>query len=472
MAEGGVIVRGPYLVITQISEATEEPDAVSVYPLWGLVKRFSGCLVAPGRVLPASSEAESALLGGILNTPSKIEDALDAGLRPDHFFWESLANTYQAMVELHLRDEPIDLITVLRELDRTHGWKNEVDSAETVLRRLLAETNASNVKHWAKIVMDTWAKRQVIREFTDPMKGAWNGVPAIDVIRQVETACIDLRNRIEQDDRATVVSAFTLAEKAEAKMKGLVPQEPGVPTAFSFLPQMRGGRLYLLGGYAKDGKTVVAVQMLRAAIKAKKRVGFVSIEMSHEDLADRIVASYGIPYNIVQRGNVPSMYQAQMQSALSDLARADFHVIDDPGIDVPGIIRHQRLGRYDLLIIDHLHRINYEDARDPRMRLNANVKGLAKLARTDRIPILLLAQLHRPPNSDGFPRPTMQSFKETSTIEQEASALWAVFRKRDPQTGKRLDEAEFLVLADRYGEDIVRPLHFKQAEVRFTEVMQ
>jgi replicative DNA helicase len=425
--------------------------------------------VKTARVLPQSIEAERSVLGAVMQQPKVLPDVLEVLDDPDAFYWGKHGLIFSAVRDLYLRDEGFDHLSVSRELDRRHQL--EQVGGHTELAALVFETTSTlNAVHHAKIIREAWAKRKVIREFTGPMSEAWNGARATDVIRRVESACIDLRNQIDEEGRATVISGFQLAEQAEKKMKGLIVREPGVPTVFNFLPEMMPGRMYVLGGYAKDGKTVVAVQMLRTAIKAGKRVGFVSIEMSHEDLTDRIVSSYGIPYKMVQRGNIPSPYEPQMKQALGDLARADFNVIDDPGIDVTGIVRHQRLGRYDLLIIDHLHRISYEDARDPRMRLNHNVKTLAKLARSERIPVLLLAQLHRPPNSDGFPRPTMQSFKETSTIEQEASALWAVFRKRDPQTGARLDETEFIVLADRYGPDGNHQLHFRKEEVRFTEV--
>lgn len=415
-----------------------------------------------GRVLPFNEEAEQHVVGAMILSESALTTALEM-LRPEQFYRQDYGAIFEVCRALFQSGQPVDVVTVADEMHRRH-LDYEIQMREAVV---LMPTTA-NVARYCQIVREQWGKRELIRAFTDPMRGAWNGARPETVLREVENVCIDLRTRIVDEERSEVVSAYELAERLDEKMRNPPERSAGVPTGFSFLEPMEPGRMYVLGGYAKDGKSVVAVQVMRAALRAGKRVGFVSIEMSSADLADRIIASYGIPYREVQKGRISPPHMETFQRAVADLALAHLDVIDKPAIEVSDILRLQRLAHYDLLIIDHLHRLDYESARDPRSRLNANVKALSRMARSERIPILLLAQLHRPQASDGFPRPTMQSFKETSTIEQEASALWAIYRPRDEQ-GARTAAAEFLVLADRYGEDLRRTLHFRAAEVRFTE---
>jgi replicative DNA helicase len=132
------------------------------------------------------------------------------------------------------------------------------------------------------------------------------------------------------------------------------------------------------------------------------------------------------------------------------------------------IARYQRLGRYDYLVIDYLQRMPYKD----RFELNAEIKGITTLARTAKIPILLLSQFSRqsnaPLSSHGFPKPNMTMFAETSVIEKEASMAMAVWRPRD-ENGEPGSEAEFLVMASRYSTPGVRKMHFDGDSVRFTE---
>lgn len=421
------------------------------------------------RVLPHSVETEKDLLGAMLSSDTALEEGLVSG-DTKFFYLETHQKIFQAMRELRNQGEPVNAISLVTYLEGQHSWPStRSDTARSYVVALIANTvNSRVITSALKRVRADWGKRECIRLFTAPLSGAWNGATPEQVLTQVEQVCHALRTQLDYDGDTRLVNSFQLATILEADLKQKTEQR-GVPTCFSWLPPMFPGRLYVLGGYAKDGKTVLAVQMLRAALKAGRRVGFVSIEMSALDLGHRIIASYGVPYRQVLDRDVEPAFRSRWEQAIADIAICPADVIDNPGIDLAGIERAQKLGRYDLLIVDHLHRINYEDAYNPRSKLNGIVKGIARLARQENVPVLLLAQLHRPQSQDGFPRPTMQSFKETSTIEQEASALWAIYRRRD-ERGARTMDAEFMVLADRYGEDLRRPLLFLGQSVRFSEV--
>jgi replicative DNA helicase len=443
------------------------------------------------RELPAQREAEESIIAACLRAESAVEAAV-VNIEARHFAFPSNRMIFEAVRELHAEGAPVDEISVARLMQAKHtlglltltgnqGWAPRTgDEREAALeiagREHLREIalcftvgNGTRVAYWCRIVRDAWGKRRCIETFTDPMRGAWNGSSPSQVLRAVEDACQSLHSEIVDDGESRVVSAAQSADRALARVQDGVSLEGAVPPPYPFLDKLMPGRLYILGGYAKDGKTDVGIACIERACRAGVETGFVSIEMPEPYVMDRMVSSFGVPYGPLQEGIVADPYRDNWLSALQTIKDWPLSILDDAAADVTDIVRFQKLGHFKFLVIDHLHRISYEEARDPRLRLSANVKQLAKLARTENIPIVLLAQLHRSTAyGDGFPRPTMQSFKETSTIEQEASALWAIYRHRDKETGARMATSDFMVLADRYGEDGNYSMHFDGNYQRFT----
>lgn len=437
------------------------------------------------RTLPHNLDAEESVLGACLLNEKALVRAMEI-LQPEHFYRQSYGAIFKAMRTLWEQHVAVDPITVARELERTHelhalyaprhhgfkplnGYEREFaceEEARDELRRLAAIVPAaSNVAHWARIVRDLWGKRAIISTFTPPMQGAWNGQPPQQVIRDVERALMELRANVEDAGDSRVVSALNAAHALQAKVANPPDARVGVQTPFSFLPRLQPGRLYVLGGYPKDGKTAVSAQFLKAACNDKKRVGYVSIEMSWEDLRDRVISTYGVPYGPLQNGIVAPAYEDAFKHGLAEFGTFDLDLIDDASVDAAEIARYQRVGQYDMLIIDYLQRMPYKD----RLELNQVVKGITTVARHAQIPILLLSQFSRPYNVKGFPRPTMNSYAETSMIEKEAAMAMAIYRRRD-EFDEPTDEAEFLVLANRYGAPSRHEMRFRGQEVRFVEV--
>lgn len=429
--------------------------------------------------LPAAIEAEESVLSTILCDSSgvAVERALEL-LEPQHFASPSAQAIFRAMRKTYEQGGLVDVLTVAAQLDRSHELEalkkpGRGQTAEQAGRTYLLELAAdfpvlTRIPHHARLILDAWGKREAILAFDKPMEALWNGAGAAETLSAVEAVCQGLYARVMAGGEAQVVSGLDMATRAQERLLAGTPKG-GVPPPFPFLDNLMPGRLYILGGVAKEGKTVIAGQAARVACQAKVPTGFATLEMAEPYLTDRLISGFGVPYGPLQRHVVADEFRDNWNHALLEMSTWPLQVLDNPAADVPEITRFQKLGRFGFLIIDHLHQIAYEAARDPRLRLSAVVKALAQLARTAKIPILLLAQLHRPPGTDSFPRPTMNSFKETSAIEQQASALWAIHRKRD-ESGKRLDEASFLVLADRYGTDGSWPLRFQGSFQRFSPV--
>lgn len=432
----------------------------------------------PPRILPHDPEAEQHVLGASLQSDKALDKALDI-LQPQHFYGRREATVFDAMRDLRARDEGVDVITLMREMDARHAfdnmpaWQGGVESAKAVmvgyLSTLIAQTTRTdNAERHAWIVKEMWGKRLLIEMLTPPMTQVWNGAKPSRVLRDVEEVLMQARAHIEDDGASSVVSSFKASVWLDEFVKNPPDQRAGVGTPFSWLPRHQPGELHVIGGYPKDGKTAISGQFLKAPMLEGKRIGYCTVEMAWEALTLRIASSYGVPYKALQEGYVHDNFKPALNEALGDLARAQVDLIDDAALTASSLARYQRLGRYDFIIIDYLQLMPYTD----RLELNAQLAGITRLARQANIPILLLSQFSRPQNATNtnpFPRPTMASFAETSKIEKDASMVMAIWRKRDEE-GVPTHEAKFMVLASRYSEPLVRDIHFRADEQRFVEV--
>lgn len=431
------------------------------------------------RSLPQNEDAERHVLGAALQSPAAADKALLI-LQPQHFFARRHERIFAVMRDLRAEDTTPDAVTVGRELERRHwladlcgtppAWEGGVEAGEAMGRAYLSELigttySVTAVEKHAQIVREMWGKRRLIEVFTPPMSNVWNGARPDDVLRAVEEAVISARSEIEDEGESRVVSSFQAAQWLQDRVRNPPQAKEGIATPFSFLPRFQGGRLHVLGGYPKDGKTALMAQFVKEPMREGARIAVGTIEMSWEAMTTRIVSTYGVPYRELQKGIVAPPHQPAFERALEDLAKAKVDIVDDPALTAADVARYQRLGRYDYWIIDYLQRMPYND----RFELNAHIKSLTTLARKENIPILLLSQFSRPQGTVGFPRPTMNQFAETSLIEKEASLAMAIWRKRD-ENGDPGSEAELIILANRYDEPGRRFLAFRGNEQRFVEI--
>lgn len=429
------------------------------------------------RQLPQAGDAEERVIGACLQSPRAVETAL-LKLRPDQFYNRVNSRIYAAIEALYAEEEAVDIVTVLRRLDASHGfddrpaWEGGHDAAFDAMRERLAlivasTTTSSNVDRHAQIVVEMWGKRRLIELFTPPMGGVWNGARPDTVIREVEKAVIAARSEIEEEGTTAVVDGATAALWLSDLVKHPPGPLDGIGTPWGFLPRFKPGRLYVLGGYPKDGKTAMSVQFLAAACNDGARVGYFSVEMSWQDLAARICSTFGVPYGELQKGLVAPFYRDAFETALQTIHTWPVEIVDDASPTAADIVRYQRLGRYEYIVIDYLQRMPYVD----RFDLNKQIKAITTLARKAEIPILLLSQFSRPQNThqgNPFPRPTMSMFAETSVIEKEAAMAMSVWRRRD-EHGNPGSEAELNVMANRYGPPGMTQMVFKSEEQRFAE---
>lgn len=228
-------------------------------------------------------------------------------------------------------------------------------------------------------------------------------------------------------------------------------EELGVPTPFQItLGTMRPGRLHVLAGYPADGKTAISLQFVRTAAEAGKRVDFFSIEMTAEELMERIVSAYGVPYTQAQSGQILEPYRPNAERALYEAASWDVEIHDDPDLTPDRMEDIAGERKSDLMVVDHLHALGHRD----RFEVEANTRALKAAAKRLRIPCLTLAHLSRAPRKAGhtaFPRPDMARLRESGMIEAWADTVWFVWRYRD-ERDLPVDAGELIVAKSRFND--------------------
>lgn len=434
---------------------------------------------------PQSLEAEESILGAMLISPKAIDAVIDV-LEPRgaiKFYRESHGRIYQAALALHSHGLPVDAITLTDALERTaptnmdrERFANMLDAVggRVRLHELAALVPATaNVAHYARIVHEAWLLRSVIRIGGEIAKLGWERAGDTDTIMlDAESLLMDLRGQMEQR-REETMTMYEAAEYLDAKFRDPPEEGFGIPTPWSWLPSMHGGRLYVLGAYEKDGKTVQAAHFFLNAIAHDIRTEFWTLEMSKVDMAERLAANRGLPAKRVQSGRLEDEQRALAAKIVGDFARYGKSglIVDAPSADVATIRRQVGLRRPQFIIVDHLHQFSVRPEYE-RQDLEHIVRELWRIAREFDIPVLLLAQLSRSGDrKNPYPRPTAAQLRGSGMIEKVAWAVWFVWRERD-ERNLATEKSEFIIALNRSGTTGVRYLTFHDRETRFTEVVR
>ena len=406
------------------------------------------------------------MLGAMMISPAAVEACSDL-LGGREFYRSSHGAIFQAIVSVYARGESVDAITVTDEL-RKRGDLNDVGGPERVRELAMIVPAASNARHWAKVVRENWLARGLIRTGQEICRlGFDRPGPIEDLIKEADGRMSELQSLLERKSDSVFTAEQLVAEFREKLANPIDEDMVGVSPPFQFLSPLMPSRLYVLGGYQGDGKTALALQFLRSACEGGARVGFASIEMSRRDLTERLISTFGIPYTEVRTGRVLDQYRPALEDALSAVGSWNFEVIDDEAVDPVSLRANQRRGRYDMLIVDHLHRIRVRDKKYERQELEDGVRRITNIAREFEIPVLLLSQLSRAGDiRNPFPRPTMASLRGSAMIEAEAAVIWFVWRKRDKNHNPG-SEAELIVAKNRFGPIGFQNLWFHGSQVRF-----
>lgn len=263
--------------------------------------------------------------------------------------------------------------------------------------------------------------------------------------------------------RRGIVTAREMAETGAVHLKSIEGSVPEYVIQDFFFGAgrnqhslaLRQGRPYLLGGYTSDGKSTTMLQIVRTLCTAPHapKVGVFSMEMAADDLRNRLIEHWGIPLHYIEHPWEMDTYQRmKYEAACAQLREWPLEIVFDTQLDAESICNVTRDRDYDVIFVDHIHRFSWGGER---RTLEREIAMLTNLSLDFNIPVFVLAQLRSRIQAQGkfeqFPRPTINEFKETSVLGEEAAMALAIWRHRNGASYDSSGRAELIVLKNRYG---------------------
>lgn len=394
----------------------------------------------PIKVPPHSSEAETSVLGCVLIDPEAIIKVSDI-LRPESFYQHDFQQIFAAMISLFEKRQPIDAVTLAEELRKNKNL-NSIGGAAKIAELSTAVTTAANVVQYAQIVADTAIKRKLISLAGTLSEQAFDtAIEAKDVMDVAEQQVFSLSNTVGTRAfipiKDTLVESFDRIDELQKSGESL----RGLATGFEDLDRMLAGmqrsNLLILAARPGMGKTALALNIAHSvAVKSQKKVGIFSLEMSKEELVDRLLVNQAdIDAWKLKTGRLDQQDFLKLSDAMGVLADAHLFIDDTPGLSIFEMrTKARRLmieQNIDFLIVDYLQ-LAHGRTMDNRVQEVAEIsQGLKNIARELRIPVLGLSQLSRAVESRGEKVPQLSDLRESGAIEQDADVVMFLYRADD-----------------------------------------
>jgi replicative DNA helicase len=392
----------------------------------------------PARVPPHDLAAEVSILGSLLIDPEAMLKVADI-LRPESFYDERHKLIFESMWQLFDQRQPIDAVTLSNQLKKNKNLKT-IGGAATVAELSNSVTSSAHVVNYAKLVADMSMKRILISTSGEISELAFDDSKEVqDLMDLVEQRVFSLSQK--QSNKAFIPIKETLAESFERldELQRMGGEMRGVQTGFQDLDNLLSGlqksNLVILAARPGVGKTAFALNITQfASIVGRKKIGFFSLEMSKEELVDRLlVGQADIDAWRLKTGRLDQQDFLKLSDAMGVLADAQIFIDDSPGLSIYEMrTKARRLmleHQIDLLIVDYLQLASGR-TKDNRVQEVAEIsQGLKNVARELRIPVIALSQLSRAVESRGEKTPQLSDLRESGSIEQDADVVMFLYRK-------------------------------------------
>jgi replicative DNA helicase len=438
------------------------------------------------RTLPHNLEAERSVLGAILLHNDAFNLAAEV-IDSDDFFRDAHRRIFDKMVKLSERNDAIDLVTLKDELARA-GEIDEVGGPAYIAALVDGVPRSTNVEHYARIIKEKATLRSLIHSANRILTSAYEGAEDADVVLdQAEHAIFAIADDKVRDGfvslRDLARSSFETIEKLHAR-KELIT---GVPTGFTDLDEMTSGLqpsdLIIVAARPSMGKTSLALNMAQhVGTKTGLTVGVFSLEMSKEQLFLRLLtAEARIDAHRLRGGFLGERDWGRLSQAIGTLSESKIFIDDTPAIGVLEMrAKCRRLAAehgLHLVVIDYIQlmqgRGRFENRTLEVASISRSLKGLAKEL---NVPVVVLSQLSRAPESRSDHRPQLSDLRESGALEQDADVVLFIYRedqygdKKAPPADEQ-GVAEIILGKQRNGPTGVVRLAFIREFTRFENLM-
>ena len=424
------------------------------------------------RVPPHSKEAEESVLGALLLDKDAVI-AVAEFLLPDDFYDDRNKDIYEAILSLYEDRTPVDVLTVTEKLKKQKDLKKV--GGVTYLTDIANKVpTAAHVEHYGRIVKDLSIKRALMRAASRLVEFSMDdAMSSADLMDKAESEVFSLSQKNVK--KAFVSVRDTLAESFD-RLDELHKQEGGlrgVATGFTDLDNATAGfqksNLIILAARPGVGKTSLALNIAQhATVKNGKKVGFFALEMSKEEMVDRLLVNEAdIDAWRLKTGKLTEEDFTKLSNAMGVLAETELYIDDTPALSILEMRTKARRLQVehglDMVIVDYLQLARSRNLENRVQEVSEISQGLKNLARELKIPVLALSQLSRSVESRNVKKPQLSDLRESGSIEQDADVVMFLWKEDDENNENFLLD----IAKHRNGALHSIPLFFKGDRIKF-----
>lgn len=414
---------------------------------------------------PQNLEAEQAVLGALLIDKNSIIQIADI-LRSQDFYHPQNSRIYEGILKLYEKHKPIDLLSLATELKEQDVLK-DIGGSSYLSKLIDGVPTSSHVGHYAKIVKDKKILRDLITASAEITEKAFDmGGDLDETLDGIEQKIFSISQRSVQQKFTKVKDelgkAYERIEKLHRGEKVLGGVGTGFPQLDNILSGLRPSDMVVIGARPSLGKTSFALDIARyASVKEGHGVGIFSLEMSRDQIIDRLIsAEAAVPLWNLRTGRLNDETDFQLiQQALDTLSKAPIFVDDTPS---PNILQMRSMARrlqaehgLSLLIVDYLQLIQPRTNSDNAVQQITEIsRGLKGLARELNVPVIAVSQLSRNVEHREKQVPRLSDLRDSGSIEQDADVVLFLYRKDKEKfnpTPEEINTAQVIIAKHRNG---------------------
>ena len=415
------------------------------------------------KIPPHDIEAEQAVIGSMITDRDAVISAVEI-LKPDAFYRDDNKAIFEAILNLYKKAEPIDIITLKDELESMNKFE-QVGGYEYLASLPEKVPTTANVQKYIKIVEEKSILRNLIKTANEIISLGYDPTEDVeDIMDSAEKKIFDIMQSKNQKGYTPIKDALV---ESFAKLEELYNRKQyitGVSTGFIALDHktagLHGSELILVAARPAMGKTAFALNIAtNAAVRGKVPVAIFSLEMSKDQIVNRILCSEAmVDSNKVRTGKFEEGDWVKLAGAIGPLSESEIYIDDTPGISVMEIRTKCRKLKMEknigLIVIDYLQLIQGNNKRvgSREQEISEISRSLKILAKELDVPVIALSQLSRAVEQRPDHRPMLSDLRESGAIEQDADIVMFIYRDDYyNKESEKKDIAEIIIAKQRGG---------------------
>jgi replicative DNA helicase len=433
----------------------------------------------PNKMIPHNVEAEEAVLGSLLIDPEALF-RVSPFLKGEDFYIQKNAWIYEAILALHERREPVDFVTLCDELERREQLE-EVGGAAYITQLINAVPSAIHVESYGHIVEQAAVRRRLISAASQIAQLAYQEAEEIDqTVDRAEQALFSVSQRRITRDLAPIQEVMRRYYDRIEYLYAHQGEPLGVPTGYVDIDRLLGGfqrsDFVIIAARPSVGKTSLCLSMARNAARHGQHTAIFSLEMSSEQIVQRLVsAETGIDSQRLRLGDLHEEEWPLFVQATGKLADLPIFIDDTPSISALQLrTKARRLHAehgLDLIFVDYLQLMTGDTRSENRVQEVSYIsRSLKAIARELDLPVVAASQLSRAVEQRTDKRPMLSDLRDSGSLEQDADVVMFIYRDElyHPETEKQ-HIADIIVAKHRNGPTGTIQLFFRSRLAQFLD---